>query len=91
MLKRVFLNATIPFIERNLNPKAACLKRRGDEEKHNEEVNDKRMNMSGSFDAPKRGGGGGGGARKPQQMRRTGNASMENAIIDVLDNFYKLS
>ena len=42
------------FLERNLNPKAACLKRRGDEEKMGDDVAEKRMNMSGSFDAPKR-------------------------------------
>jgi len=51
--------------ERNLNPKAACLKRRGDEEKMHEEVGDKRMNMGG-LDGGKRPG------RRTQQVRRTG-------------------
>jgi len=49
--------------ERNLNPKAACLKRRGDEEKLNDEIADKRMAMGGMGDS-KRGG------RRPQQNRR---------------------
>jgi len=53
--------------ERNLNPKAACLKRRGDEEKMNDDVSEKRMNMNGSFDGSKRPGN-----KKPQQVRRTG-------------------
>lgn len=53
--------------ERNLNPKAACLKRRGDEEKMSEDVTDKRLNMGGSFDGNKRPG-----VRKPQQVRRAG-------------------
>lgn len=53
--------------ERNLNPKAACLKRRGDDEKLSEDVSDKRMNMTGTFDQSKRPGN-----KKPQQVRRTG-------------------
>lgn len=50
--------------ERNLNPKVACLKRRGDEEKLNEDGGDKRMGMSGLVEGSKR------GARRPQQVRR---------------------
>jgi len=49
-----------------LNPKAACLKRRGDEEKMNDDVSEKRMNLSGSFDNAKRSN------KKQQQVRRQG-------------------
>ena len=50
MIENIFLL----LLERNLNPKAACLKRRGDEEKMSDDIAEKRMNMSGSFDATKR-------------------------------------
>lgn len=50
--------------DRNLNPKAACLKRRGDDEKMHED--DKRMNLGGLVEGGKRGG------RRPQQVRRSG-------------------
>jgi len=58
--------------ERNLNPKVACLKRRGDEEKLNED-SDKRMSLGGGIDGSKRGG------RRPQQVRRT---SFPNTSLD---------
>jgi len=53
--------------ERNLNPKVACLKRRGDEEKLNEDAADKRMSMAGLVDGSKQRGG----RRQTQQVRRT--------------------
>ena len=56
-----------------MNPKAACLKRRGDEEKLNDDVTDKRINMSGTFDGNKRPG-----PRKPQQVRRAGTINFLN-------------
>ena len=53
--------------ERNLNPKAACLKRRGEEEKLGEEPPDRRMAL-GMGDASKRGQQ----RRGSQAMRRPG-------------------
>ncbi|XP_047132834.1 transcription factor 12 isoform X2 [Hydra vulgaris] len=45
--------------ERNLNPKAACLKRRGDEEKLGDDVSDKRISLGGLIDKRNQ--------RRPQQ------------------------
>jgi len=63
--------------ERNLNPKAACLKRRGEEEKLGEEPPDRRMAL-GMGDASKRGQQ----RRGSQAMRRPG---LELGYPDPLD------
>ena len=60
-----------------MNPKAACLKRRGDEEKMNDEVSEKRMNLSGSFDNTKRSS-----KKQQQQVRRQGTFCGNNYGID---------
>lgn len=77
MLLRFFL---IFFLERNLNPKAACLKRRGDEEKMSDDVAEKRMNMSGSFDASKR----------PQNKKTNHQVRRPGSLLDILFSFFKL-